>query len=194
MRAEAAKQEAAHQAAAERELQVRQEARQKQEAQQRAEAAATAKAKKLEREKKRAEARKLAREKKRAQERKIALAKKLAARERAQRIAQLQQSLNDEAQQAAAKGELASWQAEITSRIQNAWIRPPTARPGIECVLDVTEVPGGAVTNVTIGQCNGDQAVRQSIEAAVYRASPLPAPPDPSLFQRELIIKFKPTD
>jgi colicin import membrane protein len=45
---------------------------------------------------------------------------------------------------------------------------------------------------VRIGQCNGDQAVRESIEAAVYRASPLPPPPDPALFDRNLRIDFRP--
>jgi hypothetical protein len=34
--------------------------------------------------------------------------------------------------------------------------------------------------------------VRQSIEDAVRRASPLPAPPDPALFEREIILRFKP--
>jgi colicin import membrane protein len=34
--------------------------------------------------------------------------------------------------------------------------------------------------------------VRESIEAAVYRASPLPPPPDPGLFDRNLKITFKP--
>jgi colicin import membrane protein len=61
-------------------------------------------------------------------------------------------------------------------------------------VLHVTQVPGGEVTQVTIGECNGDQAVRESIETAVYRASPLPAPPDPSLFDRQLTINFNPED
>jgi colicin import membrane protein len=89
-------------------------------------------------------------------------------------------------------GALASWTSQIQARIQRAWLRPPSARPGIECVLNVTQVPGGEVTNVSIGQCNGDQAVRESIAAAVYRASPLPPPPDPSLFDRNLTITFKP--
>ncbi len=87
---------------------------------------------------------------------------------------------------------LANWQAQITARIERAWLRPPTARPGIQCVLNVTQGPGGEVTQVSIGECNGDQAVRESIEAAVYRASPLPPPPDPSLFDRNLRINFKP--
>jgi len=36
--------------------------------------------------------------------------------------------------------------------------------------------------------------VRESIESAVYRASPLPPPPDPALFERNLEIRFKPVD
>ncbi len=56
----------------------------------------------------------------------------------------------------------------------------------------VTQVPGGEVTQVRIEQCNGDQAVRESIEEAVHRASPLPPPPDPALFDRNLRIDFKP--
>ena len=113
----------------------------------------------------------------------------------AQARADLQKSLAAEEQSNAARAAgpaLANWQAQIAAKITRAWIRPPTARPGIECMLNVTQVPGGEVTQVTIGQCNGDQAVRESIEAAVYRASPLPPPPDPSLFDRNLRIDFKP--
>ena len=98
----------------------------------------------------------------------------------------------EQARKARAGPALASWQAMIAARINRAWLRPPTARPGIECMLNVTQVPGGEVTEVTIGACNGDQAVRESIEAAVYRASPLPPPPDPALFDRHLRIDFKP--
>jgi colicin import membrane protein len=108
--------------------------------------------------------------------------------------ADLKRSLAAEARSdpSAANAALASWRAQITARITRAWIRPPTARAGLTCELNVTQVPGGAVTQVQFGQCNGDQAVRDSIEDAVYRASPLPAPPDPGLFDRNLKITFKP--
>jgi colicin import membrane protein len=89
---------------------------------------------------------------------------------------------------------MASWIQQITARIQRAWIRPASARAGIECVLYVTQVPGGEIVNVRLGACNGDQAVRESIEAAAFRASPLPPPPDPALFERNLIINFRPVD
>ena len=87
---------------------------------------------------------------------------------------------------------VANWEALIAAKITRAWLRPPTARPGLECMLNVTQVPGGVVTKVSIGQCNGDQAVRDSIEAAVYRASPLPPPPAGAQFDPDLHIDFKP--
>jgi colicin import membrane protein len=95
---------------------------------------------------------------------------------------------------AARTGQLASWEAQIQARIQRAWLRPPSARSGIDCIVYVTQVPGGEVTNVRLGECNGDAAVRESIQAAAYRASPLPPPPDPALFERNLEIQFKPVD
>jgi colicin import membrane protein len=56
----------------------------------------------------------------------------------------------------------------------------------------VTQIPSGDVTNVRVGTCNGDGAVIRSIEAAVNRASPLPRPPVPELFQRNLLVIFEP--
>jgi len=116
------------------------------------------------------------------------------ARDSSERLADLQRSLaaEERAKVARSGAALASWESQIAAKITRAWLRPPTARSGIECVLNVTQVPGGEVTQVSIGECNGDQAVRESIEAAVYRASPLPPPPDPALFDRNLKINFKP--
>ena len=115
-------------------------------------------------------------------------------RSRASAKEDLQRDLaaEEQARKARAGPALASWESQIAAKINRAWLRPPTARPGIECMLNVTQVPGGEVTEVSIGACNGDQAVRESIEAAVYRASPLPPPPDPALFDRHLRIDFKP--
>jgi colicin import membrane protein len=209
---ELAKREQEQKEQAEREAQAKQEEEDKQRAEQeRQQEAALAEEKAAE--DKRAEEKRLADEQaKKAQEkadadRKAAEAKKLAEEKRlaeekqkadqqaeADREADLRRSLDQELRQDAARssGALASWQSQITARIQRAWLRPASARPGIECVLNVTQVPGGEVTNVRIGTCNGDQAVRESIEAAVYRASPLPPPPDPTLFERSLVITFRP--
>lgn len=114
--------------------------------------------------------------------------------DRREREADLKRSLaaEEHADVARSGAALATWQSMIQAKITHAWLRPPTAKAGINCILNVTQVPGGEVTQVSIGACNGDQAVRDSIEAAVYRASPLPPPPDPALFQRNLEITFKP--
>jgi len=73
------------------------------------------------------------------------------------------------------------------------WVQPPTATSGIECIVNIKQLPGGEVVSVNIGRCNGDAAVQRSIEAAVRKASPLPSPADPSVFQRDIQLEFRPT-
>jgi len=82
----------------------------------------------------------------------------------------------------------------IQQRISRNWVKPPTATAGIECVVNIRQLPGGEVVSVNIGVCNGDSVVRRSIEAAVHRASPLPAPADPSVFDRDIRLTFRPED
>lgn len=81
----------------------------------------------------------------------------------------------------------------IRQRIMTRWVQPPTATAGIECIVNIKQLPGGEVVSVNIGRCNGDAAVQRSIEAAVRKASPLPSPADPSVFQRDIQLEFRPT-
>jgi colicin import membrane protein len=119
-----------------------------------------------------------------------------AAAQAAANQADLQRSIAAEERLDAARasGAMSTWAQQIQARIERAWIKPPSARSGINCILNVTQVPGGVVTSVALGACNGDDAVKQSIVDAVYRASPLPAPSDPNLFERSLELNFRPTD
>jgi len=87
----------------------------------------------------------------------------------------------------------AAYAYAIRQRIMNRWVQPPTATVGIECIVNIRQLPGGEVVSVSIGRCNGDVAVRRSIEAAVHRASPLPSPEDPSVFSRDIQLEFRPT-
>ncbi len=91
-------------------------------------------------------------------------------------------------------GLLNQYVALIQQKVMRNWIKPATARSGLECEVRVVQATGGTVLSATVGKCNGDAAVRTSIEAAVQRASPLPPPPDPRLFERNLILNFKPTE
>ena len=118
------------------------------------------------------------------------------AKARAEREAELQRSLAAEEESAALarSGVMDEYRSLLVQTIERSWIRPPTARAGLECTLYVTQAPGGTVIDVKLGSCNGDQAVRESITNAVFRASPLPAPRDPRAFERRLEIVFKPTE
>lgn len=89
-------------------------------------------------------------------------------------------------------GALATYVALIRQKVERNWVRPASARAGIDCQVVVTQIPGGQVTGVSTASCNADDAVRRSIEAAVLRASPLPTPDDPALFERNLRFTFRP--
>ncbi|MGB5210511.1 MAG: TonB C-terminal domain-containing protein [Gammaproteobacteria bacterium] len=82
--------------------------------------------------------------------------------------------------------------ALIQQRVTRNWIRPPEARAGLRCELFVTQIPGGEVVAVRFGACDAGDTVKRSIEAAVFKASPLPRPPDPALFERNLVLDFRP--
>jgi colicin import membrane protein len=110
--------------------------------------------------------------------------------------AELRRALEDEeaGEALARSGVVDEYRTLLIQTIERNWIRPPSARAGLECTLYVTQASGGTVLDVKIGDCNGDQAVRESVANAVYRSSPLPAPRDARAFERRLVIVFKPTE
>jgi colicin import membrane protein len=119
-----------------------------------------------------------------------------AARLAAAHEAELRRALADEeeGEAVARSGVMDEYRALLVQTIERNWIRPPSARAGLECTLYVTQATGGTVIDVKIGECNGDQAVRESVANAVYRSSPLPAPRDARAFERRLVIVFKPAE
>ena len=117
---------------------------------------------------------------------------RLRAEAEAARRAEIEAETNRiEAMQADAR---AAYMFAIKQRVMNRWAAPASATPGVECVANIRQVPGGDVVSVTIGRCNGDEAVRRSIIAAINAASPLPTPKDPGVFEREVRITFRPEE
>lgn len=116
------------------------------------------------------------------------------ARKQKELEAQLRDALEQEEDRRSAEqsGKLAQYIEIIRQKVERNWARPASATAGLSCDVQVTQIPGGEVVNVRVGSCNADAAVTRSIEAAVYKSSPLPPPPDPSLFERELLFKFEP--
>lgn len=88
----------------------------------------------------------------------------------------------------------ASYVRAIQSHVEQRWYEPPGGVQGLSCTIFVTQIPGGEVVGMRFGTCNGNAAVRQSIETAVRNASPLPAPPEPRLFEREVKLVFTPKE
>ena len=70
-----------------------------------------------------------------------------------------------------------------------------SARAGIDCVVTIVQLPTGDVVGAPkVESCNGDDAVRRSIERAVLDASPLPKAPTPALFERVVKVRFQPEE
>jgi colicin import membrane protein len=82
----------------------------------------------------------------------------------------------------------------IQEKVQRSWIRPPNSGSGLSCTVEVRLIPSGEVINAQIVRSSGDTAFDRSVEAAVFKASPLPVPPDPEVMEqfRSLRFEFKP--
>ncbi|MBT5891433.1 MAG: cell envelope integrity protein TolA [Chromatiales bacterium] len=122
--------------------------------------------------------------------------KKMADAAAARRESELAASMAAEEQLIAARtsGELAEYIALIKQRVERNWVKPSGSASAIECEVYVSQIPGGEVVGVKTGRCNADAAVIRSVEAAVYKSSPLPVPSNPRLFERNLRFMFKPQD
>ena len=170
---------------AEEQLRLEAEEAEQQKAQAAAEASRMAEATKLKTEQQ-ARAKAAADQKKKAEE----------ARLKAGRESDLRARLAEEEERtgAAFKGLKAQYIAIIQAHVERHWFKPPGTPAGATCMAFVTQIPGGEVVGVRFGTCGGGEAFRQSIENAIRNASPLPPPPQPELFDREVTLSFRQVD
>ncbi len=82
----------------------------------------------------------------------------------------------------------------IQEKVQRSWIRPPSSGSELSCTVEVRLIPSGEVIDAQIVRSSGNSAFDRSVEAAVFKASPLPVPPDPVVMEqfRSLRFEFKP--
>jgi colicin import membrane protein len=172
-------------AEAERKAKAEAERKAKEEAQRKAKAEAERKAKEEAARKAKAQAERKAKEK----AERIAREKAQAARE-AELAAML--AFEDQRTAAVEGGLLNEYMALVTQKLRRNWNKPANVAEDMKCIVNVVQIVGGEVIEVTVKRCNADTATVRSIEAAVFKSSPLPAPPDPSLFERVLEVEFVP--
>ena len=105
---------------------------------------------------------------------------------------QRQDEIEAESERLAAidSGQLAVYQAMIQQRIYRNWKVPASAQDDLSCSVRVRQARGGDVLGVSFVRCNGDEAVKRSIEAAIFRSSPLPDPPEPNLFDPNILLNL----
>ena len=82
--------------------------------------------------------------------------------------------------------------ALIREKVVRNWVKPSGTNPGDSCKVLVHQIPGGEVIDVKATACSGSIAFKNSVERAVFRASPLPTPTTKALFDREIEFTFTP--
>ena len=75
-------------------------------------------------------------------------------------------------------------------RVQRSWIRPPGSGSELSCTVEVRLIPSGEVIDAQIVRSSGNPAFDRSVESAVFKASPLPVPPDPEVMEQFRSLRF----
>lgn len=84
------------------------------------------------------------------------------------------------------------WRIAIKKKIERVWLRPPAAGNISPCEVVVEQDEKGVVLSAKVRGCRASQAWQDSLRNAVVKASPLPRPPIAELFDRHLVITFRP--
>jgi colicin import membrane protein len=102
----------------------------------------------------------------------------------------------DAARQAAAAQAKAlnAYIASIQRAVKSNWILPQNIQGNPEAVFLVVQIPSGDVISVKLVRSSGNRAYDEAVERAILKSSPLPKPPSPDLFSRELKLTFRPQD
>lgn len=115
---------------------------------------------------------------------------------RAAREAELQRSLEAEAARLAAirSGKLEIYKQSIVAKVTRQFVIPPNAKDNYYCQVVIRQIPGGEVVSVEVGACDDNEQLARAAEAAAWRASPLPTPEEPSLFESYVTVTFAPEE
>ncbi|MDR1057486.1 MAG: cell envelope integrity protein TolA [Coxiellaceae bacterium] len=107
---------------------------------------------------------------------------------------QLVSSISNESHGSIPRGEVDIFKVKVKQAIDSQWVKPESSNEEDFCELLINIAPGGTVLDVKLIRSSGNLALNRSAEAAIWKASPLPVPEDPQLFDefRTINTIFKP--
>ena len=92
---------------------------------------------------------------------------------------------------------------QIQARIERVWRRPrtpvqegsdsaktPNSVEYFHCQVQIVQDSSGNVQEILLPNCNGSVAWQHSLVLAIQQASPLPAPPSPTVFSPAITLEF----
>jgi colicin import membrane protein len=82
----------------------------------------------------------------------------------------------------------------IRAKIRGNVIVPPDAAPSLVAEFTVLQLPTGEIIDVKPRRSSGNRAYDEAVYRAILKSSPLPRPDRADLFQRELVLTFRPED
>lgn len=94
-----------------------------------------------------------------------------------------------DAAQAALRGK---YTGQVAARIERAWTFPRSDENAADfaCQVRIEQDRDGNVLSTELLRCDDDTSWQLSLVHAIERASPLTAPPDPSVFSKQLVLSF----
>lgn len=106
-----------------------------------------------------------------------------------------QQAARERTEQAAARDRVVGeYKTKIYNKIKLKIVMPPGVPGSARAEFRVTLLPGGAVLSAEMKISSGNEAYDNAVERAIYKADPLPLPPDAAMFKdfRVLRLGFSP--
>jgi colicin import membrane protein len=132
-------------------------------------------------------------EKKKVEEKRLAEVRERQAREADALKAQAQREQATVADAAKARAN-ADYIRRIQAKVKGNVVVPPEIAGNPEAIFDVVQLPTGEIIDAQLRKSSGNRAYDEAVQRAIIKASPLPRPDSPDLFQRNLTLKFRPLD
>jgi len=117
--------------------------------------------------------------------------KRLEQEKRQRELKELMEAEEREALARELQGVSRKYRDHIAAVVKANWRRPVKLTKEAQCKVYVKQIPGGEIIYRRVSDCSGGSGFKRSVETALAKTSHLPAPPDPRVFDREIVFTFK---